>query len=73
MTFTRRRFRRDERIAARSRAVQLYADGHTIRCIGATIGRPYTTVHNLLADADTVFRTRGHGSRCTADHPEVVR
>ncbi|MGW2937642.1 helix-turn-helix domain-containing protein [Streptomyces sp. NPDC001156] len=61
-------FKGDERIATRTRAVELYEAGHTTRCVAEQIGRPWSTTRQLLAEAGTVFRPRGSKSRCTADH-----
>ncbi|MFB7461238.1 helix-turn-helix domain-containing protein [Streptomyces sp. NPDC056188] len=65
---TRRRFTEGERTTLREKAADLYRAGHTIACVAGQIGVSWGTTRAFLAEADTAFRPRGHGSRCTPAH-----
>lgn len=63
---TDRPFRGDERIETTAKAVELYEDGHTVRCVAIQVGRPWSTTRALLAEAGTRFRPKGGKPRCPA-------
>lgn len=50
----------DERVAYRSRVMEKYAAGQSIREIAEEVGRSYGFVHRILREGDVTFRSRGN-------------